>query len=104
MSRATHVRNFSNTGGLSAPPAVSSTVPNFVPSTNPDGVGGSCTAREENPGAGAGCEPADGLAFPLRLAFGIAIDGNSQGLAVGLPSVILSQRLCGLKVRASRKR
>ena len=38
-SRATHVRNFSNTGGLSAPPGVSSTVPNFVPSTNPDGVG-----------------------------------------------------------------
>ena len=38
-SRATHVRNFSNTGGLSAPPGVNSTVPNFVPRTNPDGVG-----------------------------------------------------------------
>jgi len=37
-SRVTHVRNFSNTGGLSAPPGVKSTVPNFVPSTNPDGV------------------------------------------------------------------
>ncbi len=39
MSRATHVRNFSNTGGLSAPPGVNSTVPNFVPRTKPDGVG-----------------------------------------------------------------